>query len=71
MKASEIMTLAVVTVRPEASVKEAASLMWGVIRDERERDVIRVVAENVPCISQVINHLVCFHPMPAGIGLPH
>jgi CBS domain-containing protein len=52
-------------------VRGGVAELWGVIRDERERDAIRVVAENVPGISQVIDHLVCFHPMPGGIGLPH
>jgi osmotically-inducible protein OsmY len=51
-------------------VRNGVAELWGVIRDERERDAIRVVAENVPGISQVIDHLVCFHPMPGGIGLP-
>jgi CBS domain-containing protein len=44
--------------------------LWGVISDEREREAIRVVAENGPGISQVIDHLVCFHPMRGGMGLP-
>jgi osmotically-inducible protein OsmY len=51
-------------------VRGGVAELWGVIRGERERDAIRVVAENVPGISQVIDHLVCFRPMPAGIGLP-
>jgi CBS domain-containing protein len=51
-------------------VRGGIAELWGVIGDERERDAIRVVAENVPGISQVIDHLTCFHPMRGGMGLP-
>ena len=51
-------------------VRGGVAELWGVIRDERERKAIRVVAENAPGISQVIDHLVYFRPMPGGMGLP-
>jgi CBS domain-containing protein len=51
-------------------VRGGIAELWGVISDEREREAIRVVAENAPGISQVIDRLVCFHPMRGGIGLP-
>jgi len=51
-------------------VRGGVAELWGTISDEREREAIRVVAENVPSISQVIDHLVCFHPMLGGMGLP-
>jgi CBS domain containing-hemolysin-like protein len=51
-------------------VRDGVAELWGVIRGERERAAIRVVAENAPGVSQVIDHLVYFHPMPGGIGLP-
>jgi hypothetical protein len=43
-----------------------------VIYDERERQAMRVAVENVPGISQVIDHLVYVEPMSgaAGMGLP-
>jgi len=51
-------------------VRGGVAELWGTISDEREREAIGVVAENVPGISQVIDHLVCFHPMRGGFGLP-
>jgi CBS domain-containing protein len=51
-------------------VRGGVAELWGAISDEREREAIRVVAENVPGVSQVIDHLVCFHPMRGGMGLP-
>jgi CBS domain-containing protein len=51
-------------------VRGGVAELWGVICDERERDAIRVAAENVSGISKVIDHLVYFHPMRGGMGLP-
>jgi CBS domain-containing protein len=53
-------------------VRGGVAELWGVIYDERERQAIRVAAENVPGISQVVDHLVYVEPMSgaAGMGLP-
>jgi CBS domain-containing protein len=53
-------------------VRGGVAELWGVIYDERERQAIRVAAENVPGISQVIDHLVYVEPMSgaAGMGVP-
>jgi CBS domain-containing protein len=51
-------------------VRRGVAELWGVIRDERERKAIRVVAENARGVSQVVDHLVYFRPMPGGMGLP-
>jgi osmotically-inducible protein OsmY len=47
--------------------------LWGVITDEREREAIRVAAENVPGILQVVDNLVYVEPMPGigGMALPN
>jgi hypothetical protein len=53
-------------------VRGGVAELWGVIYDERERQAMRVAVENVPGISQVIDHLVYVEPMSgaAGMGLP-
>ena len=42
--------------------------IWGTIFDEREREAVRVVAENVPGIKAVKEHLVLIEPM-SGIAI--
>ena len=37
--------------------------LWGTILDERKRQALRVVAENVPGTRQVKDHLVSVEPM--------
>lgn len=53
-------------------VRGGVAELWGVIYDERERQAMRVAVENVPGISQVIDHFVYVEPMSgaAGMGLP-
>lgn len=49
-------------------VRNRVAELWGVILDERERQAIKVVAENVPGIKAVRDHLVFVGPM-SGIVL--
>ena len=53
-------------------VRGGVAELWGVICDEREREAIRVAAENAPGIAQVVDHLVYVEPIPVrgGIALP-
>src|SRR6185312_12689812 len=45
--------------------------LWGTIFDERERKALRVVAENVPGVRQVRDHLVWVEPMSGmAFGAP-
>jgi hypothetical protein len=37
--------------------------LWGTIFDERDRQALRVVAENVPGVKQIHDHLVWVEPM--------
>lgn len=48
-------------------VRNGVAELWGVIRDERERQAIKVVAENVPGIRTVRDHLVFVGPMSGVI----
>lgn len=43
-------------------VKDGVVDFWGFITNERQRDAIRVAAENVPGVKQVRDHLLCFEP---------
>jgi CBS domain-containing protein len=49
-------------------VRNGVAELWGVIFDERERQAIKVVAENVPGIKTVRDHLVFVGPM-SGVVL--
>jgi CBS domain-containing protein len=44
-------------------VRDGIAELWGVILDEREREAMRVVAENAPGIKALRDHLVCVEPM--------
>jgi osmotically-inducible protein OsmY len=37
--------------------------LWGTIFDYRDREALRVVAENVPGVKQIHDHLVWVEPM--------
>ena len=49
-------------------VRNGVAELWGAILDERQRQAIKVVAENVPGIKAVRDHLVFVGPM-SGIVL--
>jgi CBS domain-containing protein len=44
-------------------VREGDVELWGTILDERERQAVRVAAENVPGVKHVSDHLVWVEPM--------
>jgi CBS domain-containing protein len=50
-------------------VKNGAVHLWGTLTDERQRQGIRVVAENTPGVKRVEDHLVWIEPV-SGIVVP-
>lgn len=50
-------------------VKDGVAELWGVITDERERQGVRVAAENVAGVKKVNDHLVWVEPM-SGMSFP-
>jgi hypothetical protein len=44
-------------------VRDGVVELWGTILDERKRQALRIVAENVPGTRQVKDHLVSVEPM--------
>jgi osmotically-inducible protein OsmY len=44
-------------------VRDGVVELWGTILDERKRQALRVVAENVPGTRQVKDHIVSVEPM--------
>lgn len=46
-----------------ATVRDGIVELWGTIFDEREREALRVAAENVPGVKQVKDHLVWVEPV--------
>ena len=49
-------------------VHEGMVELWGVIVDERQRTALKVVAENIPGVKAVIDHLVWVEPT-SGVAL--
>jgi osmotically-inducible protein OsmY len=49
------------------SVKDGAVDLNGVILDEKEREALRVVAENVPGVRSVEDHLVWIEPVSGTV----
>jgi osmotically-inducible protein OsmY len=51
--------------------------LWGVIVDERQREALKVAAENIPGVKAVKDHLVWIEPTsgltiePADTSLTH
>lgn len=50
-------------------VRNGIAELWGTIFDEREREALRVAAENVPGIVKVEDHLVWVEPMSGLVFL--
>jgi CBS domain-containing protein len=44
--------------------------LWGVIIDERQRDALKVAAENIPGVKEVRDHLVWIEPMSGMVIEP-
>jgi osmotically-inducible protein OsmY len=43
-------------------VREGVVELWGAIVDERQRDALKVAAENIPGVKAVKDHLVWIEP---------
>ena len=50
-------------------VRNNVAHLWGTLTDERQRQGIRVVAENTPGVTRVEDHLVWIEPV-SGIAVP-
>jgi CBS domain-containing protein len=50
-------------------VRDGTAHLWGVVLDERQREAIRVVAENTPGVKGIEDHLVWVEPM-SGMAIP-
>lgn len=50
-------------------VKDGVVHLWGTLTEERQRHGIRVMAENVPGVKRVEDHLVWIEPM-SGVVVP-
>jgi len=48
-------------------VRDGVAELWGTILSEKERDAVRVVAENVPGIASVQDHMVWVEPISGMI----
>jgi len=55
--------------RIDVTVKDGVAELWGTITDERMRKACVVVAENVPGVHQVHDHIVWVEPM-SGMAFP-
>jgi CBS domain-containing protein len=44
-------------------VRDGNVNLWGTIYDERERQALQAIAENVPGVKQIHDHLICFEPL--------
>jgi osmotically-inducible protein OsmY len=50
-------------------VRDGVAHLWGVVLDERQREAIRVVAENTAGVKGIEDHLVWVEPM-SGMAIP-
>jgi hypothetical protein len=50
-------------------VRDGTAHLWGVVLDERQREAIRVVAENTSGVKGIEDHLVWVEPM-SGMAIP-
>jgi CBS domain-containing protein len=50
-------------------VRDGVAHLWGTLTEERQRQGIRVVAENTPGVKRVEDHLVWIEPV-SGIAVP-
>ena len=53
----------------DATVRNGVVELWGTIFDEREREALKVAAENVPGVTAVRDHLMWMEPF-SGIAIP-
>jgi CBS-domain-containing membrane protein len=48
-------------------VRDGVVELWGTITEEKQGDGLRVVAENIPGVKKVVNHLTWIEPMSGMI----
>lgn len=53
-----------------AVVRNGIVDLWGAVYDEREREALLVVAENIAGVKEVRDHLVWVEPLSGGMVLP-
>ena len=51
-------------------VRDGVVELWGMIIDERQRDALKVAAENIPGVKAVKDHLVWFEPISGMVIEP-
>jgi hypothetical protein len=51
----------------DATVRNGVVSLSGCVLDERQRDAVRVVAENVPGVKSIEDHLVWIEPMSGAV----
>jgi CBS domain-containing protein len=51
----------------DVTVRNGVVGLWGTILDERERDALRVAAENVPGVKSVEDHLCWIEPVSGSV----
>jgi len=49
-------------------VRDGVVEFWGVIMDERQREALKIMAENIPGVKTVKDHLTWIEPM-SGMAL--
>jgi CBS-domain-containing membrane protein len=47
----------------DVTVNRGVVDLWGTILDEREREALKVLAQNVPGVKEVLDHMVWVEPM--------
>ena len=51
-------------------VRNGVVELWGVITDERQRNALKVAAENIPGVKAVQDHLVWLEPISGTVIEP-
>jgi hypothetical protein len=51
-------------------VRDGVVELWGAILDERQREAMRVAAENIPGVKEVKDHLVWVDPVSGMVIEP-
>ena len=53
----------------DVQVRNGVARLWGALLDERQREAVRVVVENIPGVKGIEDHMVWIEPM-SGISIP-
>jgi hypothetical protein len=51
-------------------VRNGVVQLWGTIFDERQREAMRIAAENIPGVKAIEDHLVWVEPTSGMVILP-